>query len=105
MSRPRGRDARRGRPGGGAARVRARTGSGPSAETSPGCGGRGGRSTGLARDRIADNVISNRVKHDADVPSDGGWMGSKIAVVGGGSTYTPELVEGFVRRADRIAID
>ncbi len=26
-------------------------------------------------------------------------MGLKIAVVGGGSTYTPELVEGFARRA------
>ena len=26
-------------------------------------------------------------------------MGLKVAVVGGGSTYTPELVEGFARRA------
>lgn len=26
-------------------------------------------------------------------------------MVGGGSTYTPELVEGFVKRADRIKID
>ena len=32
-------------------------------------------------------------------------MGLKIAVVGGGSTYTPELIEGFVRRADRLPID
>ena len=32
-------------------------------------------------------------------------MGVKVAVVGGGSTYTPELVEGFVRRADRLPID
>ena len=32
-------------------------------------------------------------------------MGLKLAVVGGGSTYTPELVDGFTRRADRIAID
>src|SRR6186997_869352 len=32
-------------------------------------------------------------------------MGVKIAVVGGGSTYTPELVEGFVRRHDRLPID
>lgn len=31
-------------------------------------------------------------------------MGVKIAVVGGGSTYTPELVEGFVRRSDRLPI-
>jgi 6-phospho-beta-glucosidase len=32
-------------------------------------------------------------------------VGVKIAVVGGGSTYTPELVEGFVNRADRLPID
>jgi 6-phospho-beta-glucosidase len=32
-------------------------------------------------------------------------MGVKIAVVGGGSTYTPELVEGFGSRADRLPID
>lgn len=32
-------------------------------------------------------------------------MGVKIAVVGGGSTYTPELVEGFARRAARLPID
>ena len=32
-------------------------------------------------------------------------MGLKIAVVGAGSTYTPELVEGFERRADRLPID
>ena len=32
-------------------------------------------------------------------------MGVKVAVVGGGSTYTPELVEGFVRRADRFPVD
>ena len=29
----------------------------------------------------------------------------KIAVVGGGSTYTPELVEGFATRADRLPVD
>jgi 6-phospho-beta-glucosidase len=29
----------------------------------------------------------------------------KIAVIGGGSTYTPELVEGFARRADVLPID
>jgi 6-phospho-beta-glucosidase len=29
----------------------------------------------------------------------------KIAVVGGGSTYTPELVEGFVTRQDRLPVD
>jgi len=32
-------------------------------------------------------------------------MGVKVAVVGGGSTYTPELVEGFVTRADRFPLD
>jgi 6-phospho-beta-glucosidase len=32
-------------------------------------------------------------------------MGVKVAVVGGGSTYTPELVEGFVTRTDRLPID
>ena len=32
-------------------------------------------------------------------------MGLKLAVVGGGSTYTPELVDGFSRRADRLTID
>jgi 6-phospho-beta-glucosidase len=32
-------------------------------------------------------------------------MGVKIAVVGGGSTYTPELIDGFARRPERLAID
>src|SRR6476620_11784104 len=32
-------------------------------------------------------------------------MGVKVAVVGGGSTYTPELVEGFVTRRDRLPVD
>src|SRR2546427_8973006 len=32
-------------------------------------------------------------------------MGVKVAVVGGGSTYTPELVEGFVTRQDRLPVD
>jgi 6-phospho-beta-glucosidase len=32
-------------------------------------------------------------------------MGVKVAVVGGGSTYTPELVEGFVTRAGRLEVD
>jgi 6-phospho-beta-glucosidase len=32
-------------------------------------------------------------------------MGVKVAVVGGGSTYTPELVEGFVTRSDRLPVD
>ena len=56
---------------------------------------------GLARTSNADNVINNRVK-----PQQGrGTLGVKIAVVGGGSTYTPELVEGFVERAPRLPID
>jgi 6-phospho-beta-glucosidase len=29
----------------------------------------------------------------------------KVAVVGGGSTYTPELVEGFLAHADRLPVD
>ncbi len=32
-------------------------------------------------------------------------MGLKVAVVGGGSTYTPELVEGIARRADPLPVD
>jgi 6-phospho-beta-glucosidase len=32
-------------------------------------------------------------------------MGVKVAVVGAGSTYTPELVEGFARRGDRLPMD
>ncbi len=32
-------------------------------------------------------------------------MGVKIAVVGGGSTYTPELVEGFASRQERLPVD
>src|SRR4051794_8149265 len=32
-------------------------------------------------------------------------MGLKVAVVGGGSTYTPELIEGIARRADVLPVD
>lgn len=32
-------------------------------------------------------------------------MGVKVAIVGAGSTYTPELVEGFIRRSDRFSVD
>jgi 6-phospho-beta-glucosidase len=32
-------------------------------------------------------------------------MGVKVAVIGAGSTYTPELVEGFVTRGDRLRVD
>ncbi len=30
--------------------------------------------------------------------------GLKIAVIGGGSSYTPELIEGFIKRADELAV-
>src|SRR5207302_5156774 len=29
----------------------------------------------------------------------------KVCVIGGGSTYTPELVDGLVRRRDRLPVD
>jgi len=32
-------------------------------------------------------------------------VGLKLAVVGGGSTYTPELIEGIARRAQRLPVD
>jgi 6-phospho-beta-glucosidase len=32
-------------------------------------------------------------------------VGIKVAVVGGGSTYTPELVEGFCDHGDRLPVD
>src|ERR1700745_3137784 len=32
-------------------------------------------------------------------------MGVKVTVVGGGSTYTPELVAGFVSRRARLPVD
>lgn len=32
-------------------------------------------------------------------------VGTKIAVIGGGSTYTPELIEGFHLRRDRLPVD
>ncbi|MEZ4595871.1 MAG: hypothetical protein R3C32_02950 [Chloroflexota bacterium] len=32
-------------------------------------------------------------------------MGLKVTVVGGASTYTPELVDGIVARADRMPVD
>ncbi|MGZ6339552.1 MAG: family 4 glycosyl hydrolase, partial [Candidatus Limnocylindrales bacterium] len=32
-------------------------------------------------------------------------MGVKITVVGGGSTYTPELIEGLAGREDRLPVD
>ena len=32
-------------------------------------------------------------------------MGVKVAVAGGGSTYTPELIEGFLSHRDRLPVD
>ena len=32
-------------------------------------------------------------------------MGLKVAVIGGGSTYTPELIDGLTNRRDRLPID
>ena len=32
-------------------------------------------------------------------------MGIKVAVIGGGSTYTPELIEGLANRRDRLPVD
>src|SRR6266700_4028604 len=37
--------------------------------------------------------------------SGGSRVGLKVAVVGAGSTYTPELVEGFVSHRDRLPVD
>lgn len=31
-------------------------------------------------------------------------MSLKLAIVGGGSTYTPELIDGFARLRDRLPI-
>src|SRR5215208_4009575 len=37
---------------------------------------------------------------------DGSASGSiKAAVIGGGSTYTPELIEGIARRQNRLPVD
>jgi 6-phospho-beta-glucosidase len=32
-------------------------------------------------------------------------MGLKVVVIGGGSTYTPELIDGLARRTERLPID
>ncbi len=31
-------------------------------------------------------------------------MGLKIAVIGGGSSYTPELIDGFIKRKDELDV-
>src|SRR4051794_4414849 len=64
----------------------------------------GGR--GVESGTIADNVISNGVKPSGHrSPRRRPTMGLKVAVIGGGSTYTPELVDGFARRAERLPLD
>ncbi|MCK4472929.1 MAG: 6-phospho-beta-glucosidase, partial [Anaerolineae bacterium] len=30
--------------------------------------------------------------------------GLKICIIGGGSTYTPELIEGFIEREDKLPV-
>lgn len=32
-------------------------------------------------------------------------MGLKIVVIGGGSSYIPELMNGFIRRSEELLID
>jgi 6-phospho-beta-glucosidase len=39
------------------------------------------------------------------IPQGGAAVGIKLAVIGGGSSYTPELVEGIGRRIARIVVD
>lgn len=31
--------------------------------------------------------------------------GLKIAVIGGGSSYTPELIDGFIKRKDELPVN
>lgn len=44
---------------------------------------------------------NDRIRRSVRFPT----MGVKVAVIGGGSTYTPELVEGFARRSDALPVD
>src|SRR4029079_17745381 len=37
-------------------------------------------------------------------PMIGARMGISLAVIGGGSTYTPELIDGFIARGDRLEV-
>src|SRR5436190_22020990 len=48
-------------------------------------------------------LISNAAAYCQDITGVG--MGIKIAVVGGGSTCTPELVDGIARRSTRLTAD
>src|SRR5437588_654094 len=56
-------------------------------------------------DKVISNLSSNRHRFPPNRREPGGPMGTKIAVIGGGSTYTPELVDGLARRIDRLPID
>src|SRR5437762_2245462 len=55
-------------------------------------------------DKVISNLSSNRHRLSPESGEPGGPMSTKIAVIGGGSTYTPELVDGLARRADRLPI-
>src|SRR5262245_51355173 len=64
------------------------------------------RGAGVESSAIADNVISNDVKTSMDGSRRTiRAMAVKVAVIGGGGTYTPELVDGVARRVDRLPID
>src|SRR5437016_3678843 len=56
-------------------------------------------------DKVISNLSSNRHRFPPNRREPGGPMGTKIAVIGAGSTYTPELVDGLARRIDRLPID
>src|SRR6185503_8942869 len=47
--------------------------------------------------------MSTATSMSASTRRDG--LGIKLAVVGGGSTYTPELIEGIARRSARLPVD
>ena len=53
-----------------------------------------------SRARTAGSALV-RARPDSTLPN----VGIKVAVVGGGSTYTPELVEGLCDHEDRMVVD
>src|SRR4029453_14560413 len=57
---------------------------------------------GAHRDRIFYGEEGIRGGRDTD---GGQGVSLKVAVVGGGSTYTPELADGFPRLRDLLAVD
>src|SRR5258708_34196635 len=52
--------------------------------------------------RVASRPFRRLSRGDGRCRTEGIRM--KIAVVGGGSTYTPELIDGFARLADQVKI-